>query len=845
VSSHPSFDHAEIARLTRSIVGNKTQPLAGVVAESDGNSTECESREFRLGRDERARSFGLFAVDRVSPGEFKRSVEARSIGVAQAEDPVKQPGSRDFDGVEEGTFFFLDGESCSRTRKNLRRQPQATHSARAAPNDEGDTFAKTQRLRAVSETALAGTFVGGGGFDGQRVSHFRADLQALGQSPHELALARICALAIDSVPGIGVFMVAHDVKTRTQVAVLIFASFLLCSCASPARNLATARAPSTASGVNGCLVSANAPLAEIRSAYPTSYEQAFGDGWIYIAWVWRETPDVSTNHSPSLIRSRDLIHWENMCGQALSLPITLNDPVMVANVGQNQGLLNNIQLAFDAQKDPVLTFQQYLTTAQGPTTQVYDSRWNGTQFVTSQLTQWNTQMACSGEGSNPCPVQADSISFGALQLLSDGELGQHFQRASADATGIPSSGTWVIDDGGNGSLTLSGAQATATELASADPYESPLPAVPVSLVPVEHGKINPNDASSKPFSAHVLYSNSQSHWFSLWGDYLGNGENSRGVFDAFNSVFYLEAGSAINTIQFGNQGTFYYPMIGDWSGSGAQTIGVYNPLTQAGFLKDSLAGGKADHSFVKYPGAYTPADGPLVWNSVDPHRVYAIKWETLPDNSDFAYDCNGDPLGSYNGCTDNSLFTVNLYLLELDSASHQWTKTFLDSAWGGGNGSFDFWTFKNTQVVAYYDQNKHIKLAERTLPSGTWTFQALPSAYGGFGGGNGGWDGHNNLAIAFDDTGTLHLSGNMHDAPLVYYRSSAGLDITKMKAINTMTGQNETSTTYPYFFRGPKGQFLFQYRSGQSGAGNTLVNIYDQDSGVWSPFLTTPIFSGN
>ena len=57
----------------------------------------------------------------------------------------------------------------------------------------------------------------------------------------------------------------------------------------------------------------------------------------------------------------------------------------------------------------------------------------------------------------------------------------------------------------------------------------------------------------------------------------------------------------------------------------------------------------------------------------------------------------------------------------------------------------------------------------RKLDSDKWHFVKLPERVG--------WDSHNSITMTPDDDGHLHLSGNMHCVPLIYFRTKKPLDI--------------------------------------------------------------------
>jgi hypothetical protein len=156
--------------------------------------------------------------------------------------------------------------------------------------------------------------------------------------------------------------------------------------------------------------------------------------------------------------------------------------------------------------------------------------------------------------------------------------------------------------------------------------------------------------------------------------------------------------------------------------------------------------------------------------------------------------------------------------------------------WSGHPVGFHLLTHSNRQFVAFYDAARQMTVASRPLSSTNWTFAKLPETVG--------WDSHNYIVMALDDAGYLHLSGNMHGNPLVYFRSTQPWDVTKMERVAAMVGEEEARTTYPRFLRGPHGELIFTYRTGGSGRGDEIYNVYDVPSKRWRRLLGNPLISG-
>jgi hypothetical protein len=156
--------------------------------------------------------------------------------------------------------------------------------------------------------------------------------------------------------------------------------------------------------------------------------------------------------------------------------------------------------------------------------------------------------------------------------------------------------------------------------------------------------------------------------------------------------------------------------------------------------------------------------------------------------------------------------------------------------WAGQPVGFCLLTRPPHQFVAFYDAERQMTVASRTLDSGDWTFTPLPEHVG--------WDSHNSITMTLDDAGHLHLAGNMHVKPLVYFRSTRPLDATSLVRATPMVGSEEDRATYPHFFRGPSNQLLFTYRDGSSGQGNQIYNVYDTAAQAWRRLLDTPLVDG-
>ena len=171
-------------------------------------------------------------------------------------------------------------------------------------------------------------------------------------------------------------------------------------------------------------------------------------------------------------------------------------------------------------------------------------------------------------------------------------------------------------------------------------------------------------------------------------------------------------------------------------------------------------------------------------------------------------------------------------------------------AWAGHPVGFALVTAGERQYVAFYAADRHLTVAARTLDRDDWTIVRLPTAQDGPPAGPGqtsavvGWDSHNSIEMAVDAEGQVHLAGNMHDTGLTYYRTRVPGEVATFVQLPAMTGHDETRCTYPLFLTRADGALVFRYRSGRSGDGDVLFNIYDPATRGWRRLFAGCLFDG-
>jgi hypothetical protein len=136
-------------------------------------------------------------------------------------------------------------------------------------------------------------------------------------------------------------------------------------------------------------------------------------------------------------------------------------------------------------------------------------------------------------------------------------------------------------------------------------------------------------------------------------------------------------------------------------------------------------------------------------------------------------------------------------------------------------------TWRDTQYISYYDKEGYVVIGKRNTQSSEWTVHKTRFK------GNV-HDAHNSISVVTDGKGYIHLSWDHHNTNLKYARSlePGSFEFATM----SMTGVDEDRVSYPEFYRLPNGNLIFLYRSGESGSGKLVINLYDVEKQKWKRF---------
>jgi BNR repeat-containing family member len=182
-----------------------------------------------------------------------------------------------------------------------------------------------------------------------------------------------------------------------------------------------------------------------------AYWQACVDtqGTIHLSWVWRETPDVATNHDLCYARSRDGgKSWEKSDGEIYRLPITKDNAEYAYRIPQGSELINQTSMFADDQGRP------YIVT--------YWAGGNGIpqyRIVYFKAGQWQMQVvghretdfSLSGGGTKKIPISRPQLiireqgsKISALMIFRDAERGSRVSLATSDD--LLNSPSWMLKD---------------------------------------------------------------------------------------------------------------------------------------------------------------------------------------------------------------------------------------------------------------------------------------------------------------------------------------------------------------------------------------------------------------
>ncbi|GGK72347.1 BNR repeat-containing protein [Rufibacter glacialis] len=141
-----------------------------------------------------------------------------------------------------------------------------------------------------------------------------------------------------------------------------------------------------------------------------AYWQAYLDkkGTLHVSWVWRESPNVASNHDLAYACSRDGGQtWEKSTGEKYTLPITEATAEKAFTIPQNSELINQTSMAADEDGNPyIATYWR----AEGSTIPQYHLVYhNGKAWQKLELDFRKTPFSLSGVGTKRIPIARPQV----------------------------------------------------------------------------------------------------------------------------------------------------------------------------------------------------------------------------------------------------------------------------------------------------------------------------------------------------------------------------------------------------------------------------------------------------
>ena len=141
-----------------------------------------------------------------------------------------------------------------------------------------------------------------------------------------------------------------------------------------------------------------------------AYWQACIDnkGTIHLSWVWRETPDVATNHDLAYACSKDGgLTWEKSTGEKYDLPITASSAEYAWHIPQKSELINQTSMFADDEEHPyIATYWR----EEGSTIPQYHLVYKTTSGWKKAILDFRkTSFSLSGGGSKQIPISRPQI----------------------------------------------------------------------------------------------------------------------------------------------------------------------------------------------------------------------------------------------------------------------------------------------------------------------------------------------------------------------------------------------------------------------------------------------------
>lgn len=129
---------------------------------------------------------------------------------------------------------------------------------------------------------------------------------------------------------------------------------------------------------------------------------------ILVSWVWRETPNVASNHDMCFAQSNDGgMTWQNSKGVAYELPINLKRAEVIYPIPQNSNLINQTSMTSDEAGN--IYIATYYRAANDSNTQFHLIYQKDGNWKESTLTHRTEDFNLSGTGTRVIPISRPQL----------------------------------------------------------------------------------------------------------------------------------------------------------------------------------------------------------------------------------------------------------------------------------------------------------------------------------------------------------------------------------------------------------------------------------------------------
>lgn len=143
-----------------------------------------------------------------------------------------------------------------------------------------------------------------------------------------------------------------------------------------------------------------------RNAYWQACIDAKGN--THLSWVWRESPDIASNHDMCYAVSKDGgISWQKSTGEKYTLPITAETAEYAATIPQQHELINQTAMVTDKNGNPIIASYWKDESSCCPQYHLIYKQQN--KWVQQDLRFRKTAFTLAGEGTKKIPISRPQL----------------------------------------------------------------------------------------------------------------------------------------------------------------------------------------------------------------------------------------------------------------------------------------------------------------------------------------------------------------------------------------------------------------------------------------------------